>query len=215
MKLSTFFCIAGLLAAPVAANAAAAAPERTAGSHVDAYYTHGQLEFDDIDGDIDGDGYGLRFWLGNGVGVFTAQLGTVDLDGTVLGTPVEADLRELRAGLGWRFLRRANGELWARAEYVRFDGDIAVQGGGSARDDEDGYGLHVGGACKFGIFSAYAEGGVVDTDSSDGPEFTVGVALLPSVAGLFVEYRRTDLEADDFDAGTLYEQVRVGLRFAY
>lgn len=180
--------------------------------HGDAtlYWANGRLDYGG-GRDVDGDGYGMRLWLGSKIGFFTGQIEQVELDGAV----ADLDVRDLRAGMGWRFLDRDRGALWVRAEYVAIDSDTEVGAAGSVVGDEDGYALHLGGRFDAGILDAYAEGGFLDTDASSGPEFTLGLSLQPGPFGAFAEYRLAALDADDADVDFDYEVLRVGVKLSY
>jgi hypothetical protein len=94
----------------------------TAGSYIDGYYSNLELELD-AEGlgseEIDGDGGGIRFWMGNGWGVFTADVQTDNLSKTVDGLKVKIDADLYRVGLGARLIQRQDAGMWIRAEYVR------------------------------------------------------------------------------------------------
>lgn len=195
----------------------AAEPPLRTGSHVDLYYSN--LDYELSDGSesisIDGDGGGIRFWLGNRVGLFTAELQKNKLDGDVEGFSVDADIRQIRAGLGYRFLAQADRGAWLRAEYINLDTDLDVEDLGSANGETDGFGVHFGGLLGTGLIQGYGEIGFIDLDDEDGMEYRVGLSIQPGQVGGFAEYRKSDLEVDDFDLDEDLEEFRVGLQIAF
>lgn len=193
------------------------AVSKKAGSHLDVYYSNLDLELSSggESASIDGNGGGLDFWLGNGIGLFTAEFQKNDLDGNEAGLAIDADLRVLRVGMGYRFLYEATRSAWLRAEYINVDGDLAIEAVGEADDSTNGYGIHAGGMFGAGIVRGYGEIGFVDLDELDGMEYTVGIAIQPGMVGGFVEYRNTDLEFDDIELDEELEDVRIGIRVAF
>lgn len=205
-----------LTVAACGSSAHAAPPDRTAGSHIDVFYAaiDATAEAGGEKASIDGDGGGMRMWLGNGPGVFTAEFGTGKADGTVRGARVEGEISDIRAGLGWRFIHEPSQAAWIRAEYISAKAELEVEDA-SAEDDQDGYGVQVGGLLGSGIFHGYGEVGRVDLSDLDGWEYKVGVALQPGLVGGFAEYQLTDLELDNFDVDEEFEVVKLGLRIAF
>lgn len=206
----------------LATGPALAVDSPTAGSHIDGYYSNLELKLkaDGLGSEtIDGDGGGLRMWMGNGWGVFTADVQTDNLSKTVDGLKVKIDADIYRVGMGARLIRRQEGEAWIRAEYVRanLDGNASFEGSdlGSASDEQEGYGIHAGGMLNHGIFHGYAEIGRIELEDLDGMEYTVGINIQPGMVGGFVEYRFTDLELDDFDADEEYTDIRAGVRIGF
>lgn len=198
-----------VIAAPEQANAA--------GSHVDFYFSNLDYEIESagIDDSVDGSGYGMDFWLGNGIGLFTAEMQRNNLDGNVQGIAVDVDSRSLRAGLGYRFVNTPTLGAWLRGEYVQFDTDIDVQSQASADDTQDGYAIHFGGMLGQGMLRGYAELGYVDLSDLDGIEYTVGINIQPGTVGGFVEFRGSELEADDFQIDETFSDVRLGFRVVF
>lgn len=184
---------------------------------MDVYYSNLDFEVsDDLDRySLDGSGGGLGFWMGNKVGMLTAELQANKLDGTVEGFAVDSDTRLLRAGMGFKLIALPTQGAWIRAEYINFDADLEVEGFDAGSDTQDGYGVHAGGLFGIGVFNAYGEIGFVDVDDLDGMEYRVGVAVQPSIVGGFVEYRKTALELNDFDIDEDFEDIRIGLRVAF
>lgn len=214
MKLAV---IAVLSVASLPAFAGAPVGSPGLGSHVDLYYSNLDFEVsDDTDSaSIDGDGGGIGFWLGNNIGLLTAELQKNSLDGSPGGFTTDADIRTMRVGLGYRLLNTPTQGAWIRAEYVNFDGDIEIQDVGSGSDKQDGYGIHAGGMLGAGIVNGYGEIGFVDVDDLDGMEYTLGLNVQPGMVGGFVEYRVTDLELDNIDLDEKFEDLRIGLRLAF
>ncbi len=198
--------------------AAMAAPQASnTGSHLDVYYSNLDFEVESggFEESIDGNGGGMDFWMGNGIGLFTAEIQSNSMDGTVQGAKVEADARVLRAGMGYRFLFEPTRQFWMRAEYINFNGDIEVQGLGSADDTQNGYAIHAGGLIGTGMFRGYAEIGHADLSDIDGFEYTVGINVQPGIVGGFIEYRQSRLETDDFDIDETFSDFRVGVRVSF
>lgn len=196
--------------------AAMAAQEQT-GDHLDVYYSN--LDFEVETGgesaSIDGDGGGIAFWLGNKVGLFTAEIQSNKLDGNVGGFKVDADTRIIRAGMGYKLVNTPMTGAWIRAEYISFDGDLEVEELGEASDDQDGYGIHAGARFGRGSFYGYGEIGRVDLNDLDGMEYKVGLAVQPGLVGGFIEYRLTDLELDNIPVDEEFEDLRIGIRLGF
>lgn len=198
-------------------SALAAPTVAPTGSHLAMYYS--QLDYELTDGtdsiEGDGNGGGLGFWMGNKVGLFTAEIQKNNLDGNILGIPADADVRQLRAGLGYRFIHQANSAAWLRAEYINLDTKIELEDVGSASGETDGYGVHFGGMIGAGVVQGYGEIGIIELEDEGGLEYRVGLAVQPGMVGGFVEFRKTDLEVDDVDLDETLEDLRVGLRVAF
>lgn len=206
---------AALMLASVPAFAATGG---SAGSnHLDVYYSHLDYELSDGTDSIEGDGSGggIAFWMGNRIGLFTAEIQKNNIEGNILGFPTDADLRSLRAGMGYRLINEANRGAWIRAEYINLDTRIDVEDVGSASGETDGYGIHFGGLYGVGVVQGYGEIGFVDLDDEDGFEYRAGLAIQPGMVGGFVEYRKTALEVDDIDLDEDLEDVRIGVRVAF
>ena len=210
-------------AAALAMSAPALAAEHpTAGSHIDVYYSNLDVEVD-VEGlgedSVDGDGGGLRLWIGNNIGLFTVDVQANKLDGNVEGIELDGDCDVVRVGVGGRFINRPDAGLWLRAEYVRaqIDGSASFGGDdlGSASDKQEGFGIHAGGLIGHGMFKGYAEIGRLELEDLDGMEYTVGLNVQPGMIGGFVEYRYTDLELDDFDIDETYSDIRLGVRVGF
>lgn len=206
---------AALMLASVPAFAAPGAPARS--NHLDVYYSHLDYELSDGTDSIEGDGSGggIAFWMGNRIGLFTAEIQKNNIEGNILGFPTDADLRSLRAGMGYRLINETNRGAWIRAEYINLDTSIEVEDVGSASGETDGYGIHFGGLYGAGLVQGYGEIGFVDLDDEDGFEYRVGLAIQPGIVGGFVEYRKTALEVDDIDLDEDLEDVRIGVRVAF
>lgn len=204
-----------LLCLPGFALAAPAQPVSHGNNYVDAYYAFTNYEVDGVDDDLDGSSGGLRLWMGRGYGLFTLQAQGGELDGDVLGTKVEADFDNFRAGLGARLIDDSIGSAWLRAEYVRFHVKLTAEDIGSVSDTQNGYGLHAGGALGTADFKVYGEFGRLDFEDVDGYEYTVGLNWQPGIVGGFAEYRVTDLETDEFNIDEKFEDIRVGVRVAF
>lgn len=196
-----------------------AAPDadKTAGSRADIFYQRLELtaKYQGDSESIDGNGGGLSLWLGNGWGLFTAEVETSSLDGNVAGFEVDADARVWRAGMGAQFLNTREGGVWLRGEYVDFNGDLDIEGIGSGGDSQNGFAVHAGGRIGRGPLNGYAEVGIVELDDLDGMEYKVGANYQPGMVGGFIEYRMTDLETDELGIDEEWEAVRVGVRISF
>lgn len=203
-------CVPTVFAAPPASD-------KTAGSRIDVYYSNMdfKVKFQGESDSIDGDGGGLAFWLGNGWGLFTAEFQKNSLDGSELGAGIDADLRQIRVGLGAQFLNTQEAGAWLRAEYLDFDAELSIEDLGSADDTQKGYGIHAGGRIGQGALNGYGEIGRIELDDLDGWEYRLGLNYQPGVVGGFVEYRFTDLETDNFGIKEEYEDIRAGIRIAF
>lgn len=213
--MKKMLCAVPMLA--LAAPAFATADDFTAGSYVDAYYSHLKIKMSDV-GHTDGDGGGLRFWMGNGVGVFTAEAQTAKTNGDVQGVDLDIDVDDLRVGLGGRLINRPDAGVWARAEYIRAKADADASFGGvtgSASDTQEGYGLHFGGMFGRGPFRGYAEVGYLHLEDLRGGEYAVGVNVQPGLIGGFAEFRYTDLDVTHSDVSEHYSNIRVGVRVGF
>jgi hypothetical protein len=189
---------AALLCTPVAALAATAG----GAGNVDIYYVNSEIEAGG--GDTDGDGFGVR-----GMGKITdaafvyGEYQTVEYD-----APGDPELEQIRAGLGYAFLRQSGMDLYGKAELVNVDGDLGV--------DDTGYGVH-GGIKLMPAPELTLKGqvGWIDVDDVDGPEYLVGAAYnITPQWGIFTDYRFTDLEADGGGEAEV-KDWRVGGRFNF
>lgn len=199
------------------AFAAPPAADKAARSHADVFYQSLDLKakYQGDSESIDGDGGGMALWLGNGWGLFTAEFETSSLDGNIAGFEVDADARIWRAGMGAQFLNTPEGGAWLRAEYVDFNGDLDIDGIGSADDSQSGFAVHAGGRIGRGPLNGYAEFGIVELDDLDGVEYKVGANFQPGMVGGFIEYRMTDLETDNLGIDEEWEAIRIGVRLAF
>lgn len=209
------FAVAALAFGPLALAAPAA--DKTLGSRIDVYYSNLDLKvkFQGESDSIDGDGAGMALWLGNGWGLFTAEFQKNKLDGSEAGTDIDAEVRQLRIGMGGQFLNTKDAGAWLRAEYLDFDAELEVEGIGSADDTQKGYGIHAGGRMGQGALNGYGELGRIELDDLDGWEYRLGLNFQPGIVGGFVEYRVTDLETDNFGIDEEYKDIRIGVRVAF
>ncbi|HEY9546973.1 MAG TPA: outer membrane beta-barrel protein [Solimonas sp.] len=184
--------------------------------YLDGYYIADsklKLEGSGASADDNGDGFGLRVRAPIGDAVFVVaeyQTATVD---NFAGGGFDVDIDQIRAGLGYMF-----GEPQLRfggvAEYVH----LKLDAGGGDDLKPDGYGLH--GRVEFAPISAatlYTQLGYVhvsDHGTADGFEWQIGAAYnFTPMFGAFVDYRATDLDADDVDYKL--NDVRLGLRWNF
>jgi hypothetical protein len=201
-------CLA--LASPVALAEA----DQFAHNTIDLLYSHLKFTVDGVGDDLTGPGYGVRIVAGKSRPFFTAEYQHSEPDGTVGGVDVEAEVDQWRAGLGYRFVDQPGIAAWGRVEYLSFDGEISA-GGLTAADDEDGYGIHLGVAAGSGKFYGYVEAGYLKTDETDGWEARAGAAYQLEPVGLFLEYRRTEVETDNLKIEETYSDIRGGARFVF
>lgn len=199
-----------LLASP----AAFAQGDYFAHNTIDLLYSHLKFTVDGVGDDISGPGYGVRIVAGSARPFFTAEYLRSEPDGNVGGVDVEAKIDQWRAGLGYRLIDQPGFSAWGRAEYLSFDGEI-TGGGLVGADDEDGYGVHLGAAAGSGQFFAFAEAGYIKTDETDGWEMRVGATYQLEPVGLFIEYRRTEVETDNLKIEETYSDIRGGARFVF
>jgi hypothetical protein len=207
MRMAMALVLLGASGAVSAAPLYSTKPAST-GSHLDAYYSNADVKVDGP-GDADGDGGGLLLWMGNGIGLLTAefQKNAFDVDDVAL----DVDTRQYRLGLGYRFVNEPAMQSWLRAEYVRLEADPDP----GESDDQEGYGAHIGFLLGLRQFNGYAEVGVLDLEGMDGLEYKVGLGFQPGLFGAFVEYRATRFELDSDDSDIDYNDLRVGVRVAY
>lgn len=183
---------------------------------IDIYYSNLTFAVGGIDDDISGNGYGARLRAGAGRPFLSAEYQHSKPDGDVLGTKVKAEVDNWRVGAGYRFVDEPQYSIWGRAEYINFDGKISAPSLAlAAMDGEDGYGIHLGGATGALNFFFYGEIGYIKTDETDGYEFTVGATWQADPLGLFVEYRRTEVETDQLKIEEEFSDIRAGLRIRF
>lgn len=187
--------LGALLCAPMAAFAATAG----GAGNLDVYYVHSNLE---NGGDEDGDGFGVK-----GMGRISdlafvyGEYQAVDYDDS------NGEVDQLRAGLGYTFLRQQNMDLYGKLELVHLD---------YGNEDDTGFGAHAG--ASFAVAPALdlkAQIGWVDVDNTDGVEYLIGAAYdLNPQWGVFTDYRLSDLETSgggDFEVS----DWRIGARFNF
>lgn len=197
MKLMHIMC-AGLLAAVPMGSMAAGV-----GNQVDLYYISAGI--DTAVGDDDGDGFGVKgqFAFADNL-FFNGEYQSANYDDS------DADLDQLRLGVGYNTSLNAQTVLYGLAEYAR----VKIKDGGS--ESENGFGLHAG--LQFNINDAFglnARIGYVDIgDFGDGVEFLVGASYSFSKPfGVFADYRVSKLDGDLGDIDL--DDFRVGVRFTF
>lgn len=151
-------------------------------------------------GDADGDGFGIkgRAHVAETV-TLHGEFQSVTLDDS------DADIDQLRFGVGTHSAPDTGARFFADGEYVSIDLD---------GEDQDGFGFH-GGLSFSGEsqLSGFARIGYLTLDDVDGFEFSLGadLAFSPTVGG-FVDYRSIMLE-DDGDNEFDFTDLRIGIRF--
>lgn len=184
------------------------------GMALDAYYVAvGDVEIDDAGFD-DGDGFGLRgrFTVSD-YGFVSFEYQESDYE-SLDGTLVDAELTGVRAGVGVNF--GAGVPFYASAEFVSYDMESSPETLNVSADDK-GYAVHLGAAGALSdLLQMHGQIGYVDVDSlGDGMEFQFGAAfMLTEAAGLFADFRYTTL-TDDADVERRFNDIRVGVRFAF
>jgi hypothetical protein len=165
--------------------------------------------------DFDGIGGGLRYAAGLTEGTFLqleAQYVPTDADG------VDLDLTEYRAGFGFAApIIAARSLVKLRAEYVGMteqrDGAVL-----SSENHRDGYGLHFEYEQDIpGDFGAYLGAGYInvdDGDNLDGGEYLIGFDWTPGPAGIFTEFRYSNLRGDN-DSRVNLRDFKAGFRFSF
>ncbi|TJY60816.1 porin family protein [Sinimarinibacterium sp. CAU 1509] len=165
--------------------------------------------------DFDGIGGGLRYMAGLIEGTFLqleAQYVPTDARG------VDLDVTEYRAGFGYAApIAAARSVVKLRAEYVgmthQLDSSVL-----SLENHRDGYGIHFeyDQAIVEGL-GAYMGAGYInvdDDDNLDGGEYLLGFDWTPGPAGIFTEYRYSNLNGDNHSRVNLRE-FKAGFRFSF
>lgn len=212
-QIAVVSLLAGSL--PVVGNAAALL-------ELDAYVAHTKAEYSvatpPASFETDGEGGGLRARVNLPLtGAFlTAEYQTGSTDGDIFGQPLELDLTQHRLGLGTE-LEAGPVSVLGRIEYTHINADFSAPGGGTASENEDGFGAHVGVDAGIGIAGVYASAGYLKLTDADGTEFTVGgrFSVIPTLA-VFAEYRLTDLDDTQINGTPLEysaDDFRVGIKF--
>lgn len=177
-------------------------------SFFDAYYVpSAELEIENagflLDGTEDGDGFGFKGAFELAPSMFlTGEYQSNEYE------DVDLELDAYRIGLGLGQGAGNGGGLYGRLEFINAD---------DGEEDESGGVATLGFALAASEqFKLYGEVGYQKFDDLDGPEYTVGVALMltPNL-GLFADYRNTLLEVEDTDVEISYEDVRAGLRLTF
>jgi opacity protein-like surface antigen len=174
---------------------------------VDGYYLPWtQLKVDagdDVDGDVDGDGWGVKGLLKlNDQIAFNGEYQRSDYDG-----PSKLDSYRLGAGYYWRY-------FGATAEYINLNIDS-----GDIEGTADGVGLFLRTSWLATSGLAFTGGiGYVRLDDGgetlDGLEYNLGLDFrITSNLGVFADYRSTDLTENGVDFEL--NDARVGLRFVF
>lgn len=186
-------------------------------SSVDLYYAHTQEKVEDTAGHLIGPGLGFRATLGVSQPMLNLSYEVLRPKGQLGGIDYEDDIRNLRAGAGYRFVQRQDATLWARVEYVKYDiTSTDTTFGVSGENTTDGWGAHLGGAFEgANHLGVYLEGGWLELSDASGYEATLGMRYQPDVLGTFIELRRSSLNSDPGNVETALNQARIGLRVAF
>lgn len=151
--------------------------------------------------DDDGDGFGVR---GSGAlsdnAVLTGEYQSASYDDSDL------DIDQLRLGVGLTAADSGSG-LFVEYVDVDFDGDEA-----------DGFGIHGRLASKASdVVSVYGQVGYLsvkdDFEKNTGLEFSVGATFwINDTAGVFGDFRQSNLEGEDSEIELELTDLRVGIR---
>lgn len=186
-------------------------------SAVDLYYAHTVEKVEKTPGHLAGPGLGFRATIGAGQPMLTLSYEILRPKGQLGGVDSEDDTRNLRGGIGYRFVQRQDLSLWGRVEYVEYKIESTLTASNTSTEStSDGWGVHLGGALQgSNHLAAYLEGGWLELDGAKGYEATLGLRFQPDVLGSFIELRRTALNSDPGKVETDLNQARVGLRIAF
>lgn len=174
------------------------------GNSIDGYYVSSGLEVDVENvgsGDDDGDGFGVK-----GTFAFADQLFFNGEYQTVGYDDSDADLDQIRAGVGINTSASEQIVFYGLAEFISFDFD---------NEDDSGFGVH--GGAIFNLNQAIALNarlGYVDLGDSDGLEWLAGGSFkfTPQVAA-FIDYRVTNQEDSGVELDV--DDLRIGARFIF
>lgn len=197
MKHGTWLAAVAMLM-PIAAQA------QSAGA-VDLYYVgNAGIEVNSafVAGENDGDGFGAKgiFKVADGVAL-SGEYQSVSYDDT------DGELDQTRLGIG--FVGESMSGIFIGFDQFDFDGDEVDGFSVRARlagDVAPGFQLY--GDVGYGLLET-------DDEDVDALEFTIGAVFsLNPQAGIFVDYRVTNLEGQDTGAEIDLDDLRVGLRLA-
>ena len=200
------------------------------GGHVDGYYIPSStlnIDYDDfdVDGSIDGDGFGVKGMVpfGQSQSFFlTGEYQSVSQDGNISGFDIDNDMDQLRLGGGWQVpLSTGTGAIYA--EYVDIKQDQKIEGD-KIEGDADGFGVHARLAFPiantvnvYGQVGYLALEGDQNTDVT-GFEFLVGASVdFTRNLGAFIDYRHTELtlDYDGPNEDDTLQDLRVGIRVLF
>lgn len=156
---------------------------------------------DEVAGDVDGSGFGVRAEVGGALHVYGEYLQS-SLDDNA----GDVDFTDSRLGMAYRS-HMENGYILAAAEYVGLDFD--------GNGDDQGVGVHLGaGINASDKVALYGRVGMLALEDLDGPEMRLGVdATLQEGTSIYGEYRTAMLSADGDDVDV--NDLRVGIRFSF
>lgn len=158
-------------------------------------------------GDADGTALGAYAEVGSTSLFAYASLNRADLD----TRGVDIDVDESRLGFGARSIQDKV-ELSLRVE--RYDIEIDVAGGAG---DDDGVGVHLGGAFELtGNAALFGSVGMLSLSDSDGTEFELGVrGKITDSAELYGAWRSLTLEDDATNTDTDLTDLRLGVNLLF
>lgn len=156
---------------------------------------------DEVAGDVDGSGFGVRAEVGGALHVYGEYLQS-SLDDNA----GDVDFTDSRLGMAYRS-HMDSGYILAAAEYVGLDFD--------GNGDDQGVGVHLGaGINATDKVALYGRVGMLALEDLDGPEMRLGVdAKLQEGTSIYGEYRTAMLSADGDDVDV--NDLRVGIRFSF
>ena len=209
MKNIIAVSLLSLALAPMTAIAADAAADSIIS--VGVFGTHVEVTDDSVPNvEPAGEGWGARAHVGLPFsGLFIAgetQKNELE-DGAIA-----LDVTTSRVGVGIEFIDAGPLTLDGRINFIHY----AFESIGG-KDNQDGFGAHLGADAGIGILGVYGSLGYLELEDLKGPEVLVGVrtSLLP-LLDIFGEYRHNELEDDTAPVSTAeFSEFRVGLNFAF
>ena len=194
---------------PMAAVAADAAADSVVS--VGVFGSHVEVTDDSAPGiEPAGEGWGVRAHVGLPFsGLFIAgetQKNELEDDA------VAVDVTTSRVGVGIEFIDAGVVTLDGRINFIHYAFE-----NGAAKENQDGFGAHLGVDAGLGVVGVYGSLGYLELEDLKGPEVLVGarIGLMP-LLDLFGEYRHNELEDDTAPVTTLeFSEFRIGVNFAF